>query len=54
MNDDSIFVLLTLKRGKLFDGDYYYEKEKGTLKKVSFFMNLILKLRELILLIFYN
>jgi len=45
-NDDSIFVVLINYRGKFFVKDYFYEKEKGTLNKVSFFMKLILKIKR--------
>ncbi len=41
MNVDSIFALLINYRGIFFVKDDYYEKEKGALKKVSFFMKLI-------------
>lgn len=46
MNVDSIFVLLINHRGKFFVKDYYYEKEKDALKKVSFFMKLMFKIKR--------
>lgn len=36
---DSTFTSVNSNGGKFLEKDYYYEKEKGTLNKVSFLWN---------------